>query len=251
MVEHGLVVVRLADGFGAGQQNIGSGGVNLASGVQGHLGAVVVEQLGFRRIYGHAPIVQLVVLHLEGDVVPVRPGEDEVVAILLVHGLNNGLGYLVQSLHQLGAGVAGGVVEQLLGHALQGVQRLAIVGVNELVNGIQAAPGGGKLFVGVVADFALTFHGHAGLAQPERLGGGGGILGVGVERALSEHGFSGSVLGDEGIHQIGAVASQHSAGSSANHVIKTPLHQRPAMPVLLIRRSIASSMAVISRQAAE
>ena len=41
--------------------------------------------IGYCGVHGHAPVVQLVILDLKGDVVAVRAGEDEVLSVLLVH----------------------------------------------------------------------------------------------------------------------------------------------------------------------
>ena len=156
----------------------------------------------------------------------VRAGENEVVAVLLVHGLGNQVGRLVQHLGKLLPGVSGGVVQPGQRYALQRLHIravLAVLGVQHLVNGLEAGVGGIVLFQHVVADIVLAVHHQPGLAQPERLGGGGGVLGVGIENTLAQHRVPGAVHADEGIHQIAAVAFHHTAGCCANHSLNNLL----------------------------
>ena len=181
----------------------------------------------------------------------VRAGENEVLAVLLVQVLDDGLGNLVQGLGELLPGVRSGVVEHGQGSARKGLHGLGVFGVDKLADALQAGPAGLKFLVGVGTHGILALHSHAGLAQLECPGGGSGILGIGVEVALGEYGILGFIPGNKGVHQVTAVAFQNAAGGGSNHIMNTSLRQRPAMPVLLIRRSIASSMAVIRRQAAE
>jgi hypothetical protein len=108
-------------------------------------------------------------------------GEDELVAQLLVEALDHGLGRLPQDLGQGGAALAGGVV-------LPSDDRDLIHGIDQIVqHPLYVLVGGVELAV----DVLVVGHLVAGLievpAQAEGLGGGGGILCVAVEIALSEH----------------------------------------------------------------
>ena len=132
--------------------------------------------------------------------------------------VDQGVGQLGEDRAQIGAGPAGGLVVRVLdGREGAGVpvEELVVAGLQRGIGDLEA---GISLGVAVLVVDVLG----VGPAQAPGVGGGGGVLGEGVEVAPGLHLGTGKIPGPGGVLQIIPVGIHHHVGRDAEIHMRRP-----------------------------